>query len=172
MNVRGLVGLGVFVGIVAMGAAMWADAMRAGAEATTPAWRAQVAVVDDTLARGDISAAVRAWHDAYGAAMGSREWIAMMEVGDAFRRIGEAAHTGDGAKPNSRRAYAVGLARARHAQSVAGVLRAAQSFAALGDREVATTALEIADRLARAQADEAARARVQVLSRTLATTPR
>ena len=100
--------------------------------------------------------------------MGSREWAAMLEVGDAFVRIGEVAHTREGAKANARQAYLVGLVRARRAESVTGVLRAARSFAALGDREVMSAALGIADRLARAQSDDLAQARVQAVAAVLA----
>lgn len=188
MNVSRLVMTAVLVVLVAAGAATWAGAGRPGAalrgerararaelvrvEDATPAgtsgvdaaWRLHVALVDQALGRGDVSTAVRAWHDAYGAAMGSRDWAAMLEVGDAFHRIGDVAHSREGAKPNARQAYLVGLVRAWRAESVTGVLRAAQSFAALGDREVASAALGIADRLARAQADDGARARVQALA--------
>jgi hypothetical protein len=144
-----------------------ADTPRGGSSVVDTPWRVHVGVVDVALARGDVSTAVRAWHDAYGAAMASTEWIAMLEVGDAFVRIGAAADAREGAKPNARQAYLAALVRARRADSVTGVVRAAQAFAALGDREVARAALGIADRLATGQADDAARARVQTQARTL-----
>ncbi len=38
-----------------------------------PLWKAHVVAVDRALAQHDVSAAVGAWHDAYGAALASRE---------------------------------------------------------------------------------------------------
>ncbi len=55
------------------------------ASATTP-----VRAVDDALAKNAVGAAGRAWHTAYGAALGSRRWEDMVEVGDAALRLGEA----------------------------------------------------------------------------------
>lgn len=100
-------------------------------------WRIHVTAVDQALERRDVTAAVRAWHDAYGAALGSRQWQAMVEVGDAFRRIGDVSGSREGAKPNARQAYLHAFMRARGDRSIDGVRRAAQAFADLGDEEVA-----------------------------------
>ena len=100
-------------------------------------WRTHVRVVDEALARGDTSAAIRLWQDAYGAALGSRRWDAMLEVGDAFVRIGHATGAPNGAKPNARQAYLVALTRARAQRSPDGVMLVADAFARLGDHEVA-----------------------------------
>jgi hypothetical protein len=75
-------------------------------------WRTHVRVVDEALGRGDVSAATRHWQDAYAVALASRRWDAMLEVGDAFVRIGRASGTPSAAKPNARQAYLVALTRA------------------------------------------------------------
>ena len=111
-------------------------------------WRAHVARLDHALARHDVSAAVGAWHDAYGAALASRGWEGMLAVGDAFLRIGAEAGTVSGARSNARQAYLNALIRARRESSPEGLRRTAAAFAALGDHAVATHCLRVADELA------------------------
>ncbi len=100
-------------------------------------WRAEVQAVDAALAGGDVGGAIRAWHDAYGAAVASRGWEGMLAVGDAFVRIGAASGAPAASRPNARRAYLLALVRARRAGSTAGVGRTAEAFEALGDAAVA-----------------------------------
>ncbi len=110
-------------------------------------WRAHVGTVDQALARHDVSAAVGAWHDAYGAALASRGWEGMLAVGDAFLRIGAEAGTVSGSRSNARQAYLNALIRARRDGSREGLRRTAAAFAALGDHAVATQCLRVADAL-------------------------
>jgi hypothetical protein len=51
-------------------------------------WKAHLHLVETELASGHVDVAVRAWHDAYGAALESRGWESMIAVGDAFMKIG------------------------------------------------------------------------------------
>ena len=111
-------------------------------------WRAHVGMLDQALARHDVSAAVGAWHDAYGAALASRGWEGMLAVGDAFLRIGAEAGTVSGSRSNARQAYLNALIRAHRDRSVDGLRRTAAAFAALGDHAVATHCLRAADELA------------------------
>jgi len=111
-------------------------------------WTAHLATVDDALARHDVSAAVGAWQDAYGAALASRGWEGMIAVGDAFLRIGAEAGSLPGSRPNARQAYLNALIRAHRAGSAAGMRRTAEAFAALGDEAVAEHCFAVADRLA------------------------
>ena len=46
-------------------------------------WTVHIRQVDDALAKRDLSAAERAWHDAYAAALASRRWEGMVEIGRA-----------------------------------------------------------------------------------------
>lgn len=129
--------------------------------------RGSVQRVDDALAKGDLTAAERAWQDAYTAALGSRRWEGMLEAGDAARRIGEASGSGKAADARARQAYLTALWRARRAGSLDGVLRAAEAFSALGDREVVAQCLRIAERLAAERRDAQARDQVLTLSQRL-----
>jgi hypothetical protein len=111
-------------------------------------WRVHVGTVDQALARHDVSAAVGAWHDAYGAALASRGWEGMLAVGDAFLRIGAEAGTVRGSRANARQAYLNALIRAHRDGSTDGLRRTATAFAALGDHAVATHCRRVADALA------------------------
>jgi hypothetical protein len=110
-------------------------------------WRAHVGTIDQALARHDVSAAVGAWHDAYGAALASRGWEGMLAVGDAFLRIGAEAGAVSGSRANARQAYLDALIRAHRDGSPEGLRRTAAAFAALGDHAVATLCLRAADEL-------------------------
>jgi hypothetical protein len=112
------------------------------------AWEAHVIAVDRALAADDVTAAVLAWHDAYGAALATGRWEPLVEVGDAFVRIGEAASSSSGSRANARLAYLGALTRAQRDGSVDGVQRVAQAFEALGDYAVAAQCTRIAQRLA------------------------
>ena len=118
--------------------------------------------VDEALAQQNLSSANQAWHDAYRAALASRRWDRMVEVGDAALRIGEVAGARGAAEPLARKSYLAALLRARQEQSLEGVLRAAEAFAALGDLEVAEQGVRVAERIA-ARAPETREARERLL---------
>ena len=134
-------------------------------EPTSPA----SALMDEALARGDIGAAERHWHDAYRVALGSRRWEGMIEVGDGARRIGEVTGARATANTRARQAYLTALLRARQQKSLDGVLRTAEAFSGLGDRQVVAQCLRIAEHLAAEARDAQARERVSALSERLAT---
>lgn len=144
------------------------DQVPAGRETLDALWKAHLRTVDRALERNDISSAVRAWHDAYVSALGTRRWEGMVEVGDAYLRIGEVAKGRKAAEAKARQAYLTALFRARNEGSLDGVLRSLQAFAALGDREVLERGLYIAERLAAATPDLEARARVRAVREQLA----
>lgn len=102
---------------------------------------AKLAVVDAAIATGDLSRAVFAWRDAYGIALGSRSWDAMLAVGDAAVRIDRVSRRDTGAptgfRAEARQAYLRALFDARNAGSSDGMRRAADAFAGLGDAEMA-----------------------------------
>jgi hypothetical protein len=116
--------------------------------AAQQAWPEHLRLVDEAVTRGDVSAAVRLWHDAYAIALTSRRPEAVVAAGQAFVRLSAVAGTPDGGKPNARRAYLAALGLAQRQQSAEGVLRVAGAFRALGDREVAEYCVRIADALA------------------------
>lgn len=111
-------------------------------------WKAHLEAVETELASGHVDGAVRAWHDAYGAALESRGWESMIAVGDAFMKIGRAAGTPGGARMNAREAYLTALIRARRDRSVDGALQSGEAFARLGERAIVEQSFYIAGQLA------------------------
>ena len=146
----GLIGLGLVAAVMEVHADLAPHETRRAAYRLQleSRWRAHVGMLDQALARHDVSAAVGAWHDAYGAALASRGWEGMLAVGDAFLRIGAEAGTVSGSRSNARQAYLNALVRAHRDRSVDGLRRTAAAFAALGDHAVATHCLRAADELA------------------------
>src|SRR6266851_1589878 len=111
----GLIGLGLVAAVIEVRADLHPrDEPRATQRARFDTlWHAHITTVDRALARHDVSVAVGAWHDAYGAALASRGWEGMIAVGDAFLRIGAEAGSGRGSRSNARQAYLNALIRAR-----------------------------------------------------------
>ncbi len=136
-------------------------------EASAAPWTIHLRRVDEALAQKNVSAAEQAWHDAYGAALGSRRWQGLIAVGDAYLQIGETAKGRKAAEARARKLYLAALFRARNEGSLDGVLRVAEAFAALGDREVVDQSLRIAERLATRSQDAQANARVQAFQEQL-----
>jgi hypothetical protein len=122
-----------------------------------------LATVDAALARGDLAAAMRAWHGAYGATIGSRHWEGFLEAGDAYLRIARASGSPAGGISRARDLFLSALFRASGAGSLDGVLRIASAFAELGDDEVVTHSLRIARRLAGGNPDTELRERLDTL---------
>ncbi len=131
-----------------------------GREASAAPWVGPLQRVDDALAWKDVRVAERAWNAAYVAALGSGRWDGMVEVGEAYLRIGEVAGDLKLSHPTARRSYQEALFRARAEGSLDGVLRVAEAFAALGDGEVVEQCLRIAESLAARAGDPQVRDRV------------
>ncbi len=138
--------------------------------APTAPWAAHIREMDEALAKKNLNAALRAWDDAYLAAIGSRFWEGMIEVGDASLRIGAVAGLGKAAQATARRSYLAALFRARQLASLEGVLRTAEAFAALGDDEVVEQCLRIAENLARQARSPKASNRVSAFKALLTAT--
>ncbi len=111
-------------------------------------WAQRMREAEAALAAGDGQAAVARLRAAHYAAVRTGRWDAMAEVGDAARRASELATPPPRATSTASRAYLAGLAQAREQRSVEGVLRMAQGFAALGDREMVEYCIGMAGRLA------------------------
>lgn len=123
-----------------------------------PAWAGHLRTVDAALSRRDLGAAERAWREAYVAALSSRSWEGMIEVGDAYLRLGRADGRLSGYQSRARQHYLEALFRARGQRSLDGILRSAEAFAALGDQGVVQQCLRVAEQVA--GADPVAVARV------------
>lgn len=157
-------GLGIVVSSALLGGAM-PHSLGSKAPAAPAPWAAHLATADAALAKGDVPAALLAWHAAYGAALGSRRWDGFADVGDACLRIGRASSAPAHAVPRARDLYLSALFRARDAGSLDGVLRMAAAFDSLGDREVTVQALRMARGLAGSDPGPAVRDRFAALER-------
>jgi hypothetical protein len=130
------------------------------------AWRAQLKKVDAALANNDGSAAELASHETYAAALKSRHWEGMVAVGDAYRQVGDASgfHHAHAARAKARQSYLTALFRARGEGSVDGVLRVAERFAELGDRDVVEQCIRVAWTLAAQAKDPLAQQSVRAFT--------
>jgi hypothetical protein len=111
-------------------------------------WTQRMREARTALAAGDGQAALVPLRAAHHAALRLERWDALAEVGDAARRAAEMSATPRRAASTASRAYLAGLALARERRSVEGVLRVAEGFAALGDREMVEYCVGVAGRLA------------------------
>jgi hypothetical protein len=127
---------------------------------TSPAWQSALDTMDRALAAGDIGGAEMAWRHACRLAIRSREWQALLAAGDGSLRIGDRVQLGQPYRARARAVWRDALFRARAQHSIEGARRVADAFARLGDTEVVTQALGIADDVAAADASGAARRRV------------
>lgn len=128
------------------------------------AWRTHLIRVADALARDNVSGAETAWREAYAAALKSRHWEGMVAVGDAYRLVGERGRFRTTSEAKARQTYLIGLLRARAEASLDGVLRVADRFADLGDREVVEQCLRIARGIAARTKDPRAEERVRAFT--------
>ena len=123
-----------------------------------PLQRAQIA-----LAGGDARGAELAWQDAYRAAMRVRTPEALLDVGRAYVRIGEAAHDRQTAVAWARRLFLEAFVQARERRDAEALAGVGEAFAALGDHHVALRAFDAALALATQPRDAAARDRIAAL---------
>ena len=134
---------------------------RASAPKAEMSWASSLREMDQAIARGDVTSAVTARHEAYRAAIASRRWEGLLAVGDAILRLGESTQRRSTVEPEARRLFLSALFRARGQQSLDGVLLATEAFARLGDRDVVEKGLRMARELA--GSDPQAQARVRLL---------
>jgi len=136
-----------------------AAAEAVGAE-TRPAWQMALDTMDRALAAGDISGAEMAWRNAYGLAIRSRQWQALLATGDGSLRIADHILVKQPERARAAEAFRSALFLARTQHSVDGVLRVAEGFARLGDEVGLIQALRIAEGLVAADQSGEARRRV------------
>jgi hypothetical protein len=131
-------------------------------------WFDAIEAADRALARGDVSRAERALREAYTAALSSRTWRGMVDVGDAYRRLADAAGVRRWSEAHAHDIYLAALFRARQQGSLPGVFRAAEGLAALGDRQGVNTSIAVAKGLAGRVTDVQERGRAQASVERLA----
>jgi hypothetical protein len=130
-------------------------------------WAEPLATMDQTLAEGRLTDATRAWAEAYRAAAGAPGWEGMIAVGEGARRLALATGRPEG-EARARQLYLAALYRARRSGTVEGIVRTAQAFADLGDRDVVAQCLDAARVAAVRAGDAEAEARVRALAGRLA----
>jgi hypothetical protein len=119
--------------------------------------------VEEAVMHRNVSAALREWEDAYRAAVARGRWEQLVEAADAYREIGEeVVGSRERFDARAREIYLAALFRARQQDSLDGVLRVAEAFAALGDRDEVERCVRIAERLAAQDAE--AKADVQAVA--------
>ena len=116
-------------------------------------WVAHLRSVNDAIEARDAGRAVRAWRDAWGAALATPRWEALSSVGDAALRVGDLVGIRGPARADARQAYHAALFRAYGQRSPEGVLRAAEAMAAMGDVQLLEAALHLARKLGDASPD-------------------
>lgn len=109
--------------------------------------------VEAALERGDHSTALRTTQTAHRRASREGRWEALMEVGDAYYRIADQTGAPEAAGHKAREAYRAAFQGARRAESLDGVLRAAEAFAQLGDAKDVALSLGVARYLAGSDAE-------------------
>lgn len=141
----------------------------AGREPNDAPWSGAIRQVDEALAQQKVREAERAWLDAFVAALKSGRWEGMVEVGDGYVRLGQLSEIPRASvEAKAHRIYQAALFRARQQESIDGVLRTAEAFAALGDREGVEQAARIAETLAAQGRDAQTKNRVRAFRERLA----
>ena len=120
-----------------------------GEEAVPSRWAVHLEALGAALDRGDVAVAVREWYLGYAAALRTRTWLGLIEVGDAYLRIAEATAFTASSKPMARQVYLEALVQAKSQRSPEGALRAAEAFDRLGDRAVVEQCVRVAEDSAR-----------------------
>jgi len=120
---------------------------------TPPSPRSTQVSADGTFEYRDFSAAMRAADAAHRRAARDGRWEPLIEVGDAYSRIAVQAGAPGTAGERARDAYRGALRNARRAESLDGVLRAAEGFAQIGDAAEVELSLQIARALAGSDAE-------------------
>lgn len=130
-------------------------------------WTTHIAAMDRAIAEGNVTAAVRAWRQAYLLAVNDMGWDGLLQVASACRRIGGIPGFVKTSEDRARETYWLALFRARRQGSLEGVLQSAEAFGALGDRAMVEQCIRVAERLAALNGDGHAPARVRALATSL-----
>jgi hypothetical protein len=130
-------------------------------------WSTAIAAMDTAVGAGDATSAVRAWREAYAAALDDPSWVGLLDVAAACRRIGTIPGFTKTSDARARETYWTALFRARRQGSLNGVLQAAEAFGALGDRAMVEQCIHVAERLAALNGDGDSAQRVRALATKL-----
>lgn len=137
------------------------DALGRGPGQEPASWAERLRAAEAARAAGNSRGVARELAAAHIAALASDGWEGLLAVGDASLRLTQGPVTS--ALPRARKAYLTALFRARGRDSVEGALRAAEAFAAIGDRDGALHAVAVAHEVAARRRDTRALTSVNTL---------
>jgi hypothetical protein len=125
-------------------------------------WTGHLQAMNQALTDGDPSDSVRAWRQAYSAALSHPGWLGLLIVAASSLRLAAFAGLARSAAARARETYWIAFFRARQQRSLDGVLHAAEAFAQLGDRTTVEQCLCVARGLAARAGDSAEAERVRL----------
>jgi hypothetical protein len=131
-------------------------------------WTAHIEAMDQAVAANDMGGSVRAWRQAYSAALTSPGWLGLFTVATASLRVGTFPNLARRATALARETYWIAFFRARQRRSFTGALLTAEAFATLGDRDAAERCLGVAAQLASGDGDLVEVDRVRIIVDRLA----
>ena len=131
-------------------------------------WTAHIQAMDQAVAENDPGESVRAWRQAYSAALSHPGWLGLLTVAAASLRLGAFPGLARGAAARARETYWIAFFRARQQRSLNGVLHAAEAFGVLGDRSTVEQCMRVAEGLAVRAGDVEEVNRVRLIAARLA----
>lgn len=120
-------------------------------------WLPHLELMDRAVATRDPDGAIRAWREAYAAALGSAGCRGLVEVAAACVKIGEIPGFRKACEAKARQTYWTALFRARQERSLEGLYQVAAAVETLGARTMAEECLRIAESFIAEGADSATR---------------
>ena len=130
-------------------------------------WTAHIQAMDQAVTENDPGEAVRAWRQAYSAALSHPGWLGLLTVAAASLRLDAFPGLARGATARARETYWIAFFRARQQRSLNGVLHAAEAFSLLGDRSTVKQCMRVAEGLAARTGDDEEVNRVRLLAARL-----
>src|SRR4029450_4977479 len=131
-------------------------------------WTAHIQAMDQAVAEDAPGESVRAWRQAYSAALSHPGWLGLLAVAAPSLRLGVFPGLARGAVARARETYWIAFFRARQQHSLNGVLHAAEAFGMLGDRGAGEQCVRVAEGLASRTGDVEEVNRVRRLATRLA----
>jgi len=131
-------------------------------------WTEHIQAMDQAMAQNDPGESVRAWRQAYSAALSHPGWLGLLTVADASLRLGTFPGLARGAAARARETYWIAFFRARQQRSLNGVLHAAEAFGMLGDLSTVEQCMRVAEGLASLAGDASEVERLRGLATRLA----
>src|SRR4030095_7830640 len=131
-------------------------------------WTAHIQAMDQAVSEDAPGESVRAWRQAYSAALSHPGWLGLLTVAAASLRLGRFPALPRGPAARARETYWIAFFRARQQHSLNGVLHAAEAFGMLGDRATVEQCVRVAEGLASRTGDVEEVNRVRRLATRLA----